>query len=227
MNLAVFTGFRATGSIRASLTVADGERGLGSVVGGVRATHPLGAGRFHQILWYFVASASNTRTLQHLGSSQRRGSSTIISGQTIRILCRILAVHDVVLYPRGKPGAVAVSPSFLERVPRIRLVEVAAVTYIEAFATVNTCTRGEACARTPTIRETLTRRTALANQLPREIRRTWARLHLVAVTPVRRDYTLFRRQERARVQGFSVRMAQPAHVRAAVCSMITGTRAGY
>ena len=44
-----------------------------------------------------------------------------------------------------------------------------------------------------------------------------ARLHLIAVVPVRREHSLFRRQQWARVHGVAVRPAQPTHIRAAIC----------
>ena len=68
-------------------------------------------------------------------------------------------------------------------------------------------TEGEACAPTRSIRETLTRGTALASRLPEEITRTGARLHVVAVIYLRCEHPLFGRQERAGVHGVPVRTA--------------------
>ena len=136
VSVAVFTGFCATGTIGAGRAVAESEVDLGSPVEGMKTTHRLWAGGFHEVLGYFVASGCHVRRLKHLGSSRRRRCSAFIGEQRIRFLCPILEVHDCVLHSRRKPGSVPSSSSLSVRVPRVRLADVASMTMIELVATV-------------------------------------------------------------------------------------------
>ena len=128
--------FFTTGTIRSSCATVDGGRHLGSPVEKMRIAPPLKGGSFDEVLWYFVPLRCNVRALQHLGRIQRRGSSLLLRGQRIRILCPILEVHDGVMYCRRKSGSVPASSSFLARVRRIRLAVIGSITTIEVVPTV-------------------------------------------------------------------------------------------
>ena len=118
---------------------------LGPPVKRVRTTPPLRPGSFREVLGYFVPLRCNVRMLPHLGRLQRRDSSQLIGGQRIRILCPTLEVHDSVLYPWRKSRSVLGSPSFLARVPRIRLALIGSITKIEFAPSVPATSGGETC----------------------------------------------------------------------------------
>ena len=171
---------------------------------------------FYEVIGYFATLSCNVRPLQYLRGGENLFYSAFSRGLRVRIPRPTLEVHDGVLYHLRQRGTAPLASNISTEITRIHPTRVTSIPLIGSRVSIPAFKRGETDTPTRSTRVASPRASVVPRRLLEETAQPGARLHLIAVVPVRRELALFRRQERARVHGGAIPPVQPAIVCAAI-----------